>query len=80
MIRWQLSTPILAIIPFILSKYDINNFILTAFIANFIGSLIFFKVDEFIFSKELTRYQRLRLLVEKRKIYSILVINMFAVD
>lgn len=67
MFRWQLSTPILAIIPFILSKYNISNFWITAFIANAIGSLIFFKVDEYIFSKEMTRFQRLRLKVLKRK-------------
>ena len=67
MFRWQMSTPILAIIPFILSKYNISNFWITAFIANAIGSLIFFKVDEYIFSKEMTRFQRLRLKVLKRK-------------
>ena len=67
MFRWQMSTPILAIIPFILSKFNITNFWITAFIANLIGSLIFFKVDEYIFSKELTRFQRLRLKVLKRK-------------
>jgi hypothetical protein len=67
MVRWQLSTPILAIIPFILSKYEINDFVLNAFIANLIGSLIFFKVDEVIFSKELTRFQKLRKKVLKRQ-------------
>ena len=67
MIRWQLSTPILAVIPFILSKYGISNFVINAFIANLIGSLIFFKVDEFIFSKELTRFQKLRKKVIRRQ-------------
>lgn len=65
MFRWQLSTPILAIIPFLLSDMGVNNFWVTAFIANLIGSLIFFKVDEYIFSKQLTRFARLR----KRVIY-----------
>ena len=65
--RWQLSTPILAVIPFILLKYNIDNFWITAFIANLIGSLIFFKVDEYIFSKKLSRFQRLRKKVIKRK-------------
>ena len=51
MFRWQLSTPILAIIPFILTRYNINNFWVTALIANLIGSLIFFKIDEVIFDK-----------------------------
>ena len=67
MVRWQLSTPILAIIPFILNLYEISNFFLNAFIANLIGSLIFFKVDEIIFSKELTRFQKLRKAVIKRQ-------------
>jgi hypothetical protein len=63
-----MSTPILAIIPFLLSKLGISNFWVTAFIANLIGSLIFFKVDEYIFSKELTRFQRLRQKVIKKQI------------
>ena len=67
MIRWQLSTPILALIPYFLLKLDISDFWISAFIANLIGSLIFFKIDEYIFSKNLTRFQRLRLKVEKRK-------------
>ena len=67
MFRWQISTQILAIIPFILKSYDINNFWVTALIANLIGSLIFFKIDEVIFSKEMTRFQRLRKKIIKRK-------------
>ena len=67
MFRWQMSTPILAVIPFILSRFNISNFWITAIIANLIGSLIFFKVDEYIFSKELTRFQRLRKKVLKRR-------------
>jgi hypothetical protein len=67
MFRWQLSTPILAIIPFMLTRYGINNFWVTALIANLIGSLIFFKIDEVIFSKEMTRFQRLRKKIIKRK-------------
>lgn len=66
MFRWQLSTPILAIIPFILTRYNINNFWVTALIANLIGSLIFFKIDEVIFTKEMTRFQRLRKRILRR--------------
>jgi hypothetical protein len=66
MVRWQLSTPILAVIPFILYQYNITNFWLSAFVANLIGSLLFFKVDEIIFSKEISRFQRLRKKVIKR--------------
>jgi membrane protein YqaA with SNARE-associated domain len=68
MIRWQLSTPILALIPYFLLKIDITNFWISAFVANLIGSLIFFKIDEYIFSKNLTRFQRLRNKVEKRTV------------
>ena len=67
MFRWQLSTPVLACIPIILSLYGITNFWLSAFIANLIGSLMFFKVDEIIFSKKTTRFQRLRLKAIKRQ-------------
>ena len=49
LIRWQLSTPILAIVLKVLSKMDT----LTAtIIANFIGGLIFFWVDKIIFKKK----------------------------
>ena len=67
MFRWQMSTPVLAMVPFLLSKYGIVNFWITAFIANLIGSLMFFKVDEIIFSAELTRFQRLRKKVIKKQ-------------
>ena len=51
LIRWQLSTPILAIVPMIL---NLDNPWKIAIIANIIGGLIFFWVDSFIFtSKEL---------------------------
>lgn len=45
MIRWQLSTPILAVCIWLL---PFNEFWKTV-IANLIGSLIFFPVDKFIF-------------------------------
>jgi len=51
MIRWQLSTPILAIVPIALTMYYTNNFWIDAAIANVIGSLIFFWVDKWIFKK-----------------------------
>lgn len=46
LIRWQLSTPILAIVLVVLA--DMNEWIATV-IANLIGGLIFFWVDRFIF-------------------------------
>lgn len=45
-IRWQLSTPILAIVLIWLSNQ--NQWVATI-IANFIGALIFFWVDRYIF-------------------------------
>ena len=49
LLRWQLSTPILAGVLFLLSRMDK----LTAtVIANFLGGLIFFWVDMFIFTSK----------------------------
>ena len=48
LIRWQLSTPILALILYILKI----NVILETIIANLIGGLIFFWIDYKIFNKE----------------------------
>src|SRR5574344_3159613 len=49
LIRWQLSTPILAIVLSLLSS--MNTWAATI-IANFIGGLIFFWVDKIIFRKQ----------------------------
>ena len=46
LIRWQLSTPILAVVLSLLSNM---NTLVATIIANFIGGLIFFWVDKFIF-------------------------------
>ena len=46
LIRWQLSTPILAVVLIVLA--DMNEWVATI-IANLIGGLIFFWVDRFIF-------------------------------
>ncbi len=46
LLRWQLSTPILAGVLFLLSRTDKMT---ATVIANFIGGLIFFWVDGFIF-------------------------------
>ena len=46
LIRWQLSTPILAVVLIVLT--DLNEWVATV-IANLIGGLIFFWVDKFIF-------------------------------
>lgn len=49
LVRWQLSTPILAGALLVLSSVDK---ITATVIANFIGGLIFFWVDRFIFTSE----------------------------
>ena len=49
LIRWQLSTPILAIVLNLLS--NMNAWVATI-IANLIGGLIFFWVDKIIFKKK----------------------------
>ena len=46
LIRWQLSTPILAIVLIVLAGMST---ILATVIANLIGGLIFFWIDRFIF-------------------------------
>ena len=50
MLRWQLSTPILAIIPAAMRKKGINNKWIEAAVANLVGSLIFYYVDKIIFN------------------------------
>ena len=47
LLRWQLSTPILALCLHILKFNTITNTI----IANLIGGMIFFEVDKRIFNK-----------------------------
>lgn len=47
LIRWQLSTPILAIIV-----YLITDKIIATIVANLIGGMIFFWVDKFIFTSK----------------------------
>jgi hypothetical protein len=45
LLRWQLSTPILAIVLYVLN----TNAIVETIIANLIGGLIFYWVDKLIF-------------------------------
>ena len=49
LVRWQLSTPILAIVLKLLADMDT---LWATVIANFIGGLIFFWVDKIIFKKK----------------------------
>jgi len=52
MIRWQLSTPILAVVPWGLAIYfGIKNYWWAAVITNIVGSWIIYPVDKFIFRK-----------------------------
>lgn len=51
LIRWQLSTPILAIVLYYLPFNTLTNTI----IANLIGGIIFFWVDRLIFNKEIPK-------------------------
>ena len=48
LIRWQLSTPILAAVTYYLIDYGT---IISAIIANLIGGLIFYKIDKRIFKQ-----------------------------
>jgi hypothetical protein len=48
LLRWQLSTPILALVLMFLKC----NFIIKTVVANLIGGLIFFWVDKLIFKNK----------------------------
>ena len=48
LLRWQLSTPILALVLYILN----TNELIKTIIANLIGGLIFFWIDRIIFKGE----------------------------
>lgn len=49
LVRWQLSTPILALCMFLLTAY--TDELGAAIIANLIGGLIFFWIDKLIFER-----------------------------
>ena len=49
LLRWQLSTPILALILFLMKDW---NYLIATIIANLIGGIIFFWVDRWIFNKK----------------------------
>lgn len=49
LLRWQLSTPLIASIMYLFSGSD---YLLTTVFANFVGGLIFFWVDKFIFMSQ----------------------------
>jgi hypothetical protein len=54
LVRWQLSTPILAVV--LIALASINKLVATI-VANLIGGLIFFWVDRFIFNSPLLKAQ-----------------------
>lgn len=54
LVRWQLSTPILALV--LIALAGINKLFATV-VANLIGGLIFFWVDRFIFNSPLLKAQ-----------------------
>lgn len=49
LLRWQLSTPILGTMLFVMA--DFNTFTATV-VANLVGGAIFFWVDRWIFTKD----------------------------
>jgi len=49
--RWQLSSPILIGVIYTVNKLYPDDVIIGPIIANLIGALIFFKVDEWILTK-----------------------------
>lgn len=49
LLRWQLSTPILAIVLYCMDGY---NTTVSTIVANLIGGLIFFWIDKYIFKRK----------------------------
>ena len=49
LLRWQLSTPILALVLFFMKDW---NYLVATIVANLIGGIIFFWVDRWIFNKK----------------------------
>lgn len=49
LVRWQLSTPILTLVSFLLYKH-LGDFS-TAVVANLVGGCIFYKVDKWLFKR-----------------------------
>lgn len=47
-IRWQLSTPILAAV---IAKMAWAGYVVAAIVANFVGACVFFWVDRWIFKR-----------------------------
>ncbi|MFW5891143.1 MAG: hypothetical protein ACOCUI_02890 [bacterium] len=47
-LRWQLSTPILALCMWLLP----SNIIIKTILANLIGALVFFNIDKYIFTNK----------------------------
>lgn len=48
LLRWQLSTPIIALVTYLIVEEC--GALITAIIANLIGGVIFYKIDKLIFS------------------------------
>lgn len=49
LLRWQLSTPILALVLLLMKDW---NYLIATIVANLIGGIIFFWVDKWIFNKK----------------------------
>lgn len=54
-LRWQMSTPILALILWIMSDWSP---IVSTIVANLIGGIIFFWIDRMIFCKNLNKKEK----------------------
>lgn len=51
-IKWQLGTPVVATGLFILNHKLSLDYFTSTIIVNIIGAIIFYKIDEWIFSKK----------------------------
>lgn len=67
LLRWQASTPILSVVTYFL----VTNYgaLIAAIVANFIGGLIFYKIDKLIFSEKSTKAQDVQIKKERTRHY-----------
>lgn len=55
LLRWQLSTPILALVLLLMKDW---NYLIATIVANLIGGIIFFWVDKWIFKDKKQKFEK----------------------
>ena len=55
LLRWQLSTPILALVLLLMKDW---NYLIATIVANLIGGIIFFWIDKWIFKDKKQKFEK----------------------